>query len=600
MNETQRSAPAAASTGGRIGNDAESGGKWFRRALWLAILLAGAVSLSASISDPDLWGHVQYGRDVLREGRIPETSTYTYSVEGYRWINHENLTEIVFALLVDTLGPESLLILKALLGMGLLALIMRNGVRQDVPLLVAGGVALLVATNIAFHWSVRPQVFTYSYFALLVVLLSFCFQGWEGRWHLVLRRTPEGEPPPTLVYSSRRMRYLWLAPAIFFFWANTHGGFAAGLAIFIAYLGLRSLEVLLVKGRESLGLLLRFGMMMIVAVLATLVNPYGPGLYRWLFVSLGSPRPEIIEWWPPEMWTTNAFPLWLMLGLWAGGLLLSRRSRDFTQTVLMAVVLWQALDHQRHIPFFAILFGFWMPPHIASLLKRTGLFQGAEKVAQQPAPYLKWGLAIGFGGAYALLGYKLYERLHDLTVEKNNYPVSAFQYIADHDLEGRMVVTFNWAQYAIAAFGPKEPGDRGILISFDGRFRTCYPQEVIDMNFDMVLGYSTCARWRGSNSPPFDGGHRVLDYNRPNLVLISRHQKHSVHVIEQHTDEWTLLYQDELAQLWGRKDVYGDPCSVDYLPLAQRHISDDPQQGYASWPALPVRKEPTRHLALDH
>jgi hypothetical protein len=543
---------------------------------------------------------VQYGRDVLRDGRLPETSTYTYSVDGYRWINHENLTEIVFALLVDTLGPESLLVLKVLLGMGLLALIMRHAARQDVPLFVSGGVALLVATNIAFHWSARPQVFTYSYFTLLVLLLSYCFQGWEGRWHLLLpwRKTQEGEPQPALIYSSRRMRYLWLAPVILFFWANTHGGFAAGLVIFLAYLALRSIEALLVKGRASLGLLLRFGMLAAAAVLATLVNPYGPGLYRWLLISLGSPRPEIIEWWPPELLSTNAFPLWLMLGLWAGALLLSRRSRDFTQTVLMAIVLWQALDHQRHIPFFAILFGFWMPPHIASLLKRTGALKGSENVGANPAPYLKWGLAIAFSGAFLLLGWKLYARLHDLTVEKKDYPVAAFQYIADQDLEGRMVVTFNWAQYAIAAFAPKQPGDRGILVSFDGRFRTCYPQEVIDMNFDMVLGYSTCGRWRGPNSPPFDGGHRVLEHNRPNLVLISRYQKHSVNVMEQHTDEWTLLYQDQLAQLWGRKSMYDDPCGVDYIPLAERHISDDPQQGLASWPALPERRRQPHRLAL--
>jgi hypothetical protein len=264
----------------------------------------------------------------------------------------------------------------------------------------------------------------------------------------------------------------------------------------------------------------------------------------------------------------------------------------------MSIVLWQALEHQRHIPFFALMFGFWMPPHVASLLKRTGLLEGAAKASGNPAPYMKWGLATAFVGAYALLGYKLYERLHDLRVEKNNYPVAAFQYIADRDLEGKMIVTFNWAQYAIAAFGPQAPGDRGILVSFDGRYDTCYPLEIVDINFDMMLGYSTSGRWRGPTSPPFDGGHRVLEYRRPDLVLISRYQKHSGHVMQQHTDEWVVLYQDKLAQLWGRKTRYDDPCSVDYIPVAERKIGNAPQRGYASWPALPERTGPVRRLAV--
>lgn len=562
--------------------------KWLNRALWLAVVLAGGFSLSSSLTDPDLWGHVQYGRDVLRHG-LPSVTTYSYSVENYPWINHENLAEITFAVIVDTVGPEALLMLKTLLGIGMLSLMMWHAQRQGVPLLVAGGVALLVATNIAFHWSVRPQLFSYVYFTLLVVLLGWCFQGWEGTWLLRRPRSGDATSRAVLAYSPRRMRYLWLAPVIFFFWANSHGGFAAGFCIFAAYLVLRSLEAVLAKGLASLPLLGRFAMMIAASGAASLLNPYGPNLHRWMLHSLGSPRPEIIEWWPPELLTTDALSLWLMLGLWAAGLLFSRRSRDFTQAVLMTVTLWQSLEHQRHLPFFAILFGFWMPPHLASLIGRLQLMPSKPQQDAPLAPYMKWTLAVGFAAAYALLGFKLFDRLRDLRVEKDIYPVAAVEYIADHHLTGKMVVTYNWAQYIIAAFGPQGPGDDGILVGFDGRFRTCYPQEVVDINFDLMLGDSPTLRWRGKNSPPFDGGHRVLEYRRPDLVLVSRFQEHSTYVMQRHTDEWVLLYQDKLAQLWGRKSRYDNPASPDFIPVARRSISDAPQEGYASWPAIPPR-----------
>jgi hypothetical protein len=91
----------------------------------------------------------------------------------------------------------------------------------------------------------------------------------------------------------------------------------------------------------------------------------------------------------------------------------------------------------------------------------------------------------------------------------------------------------------------------------------------------------------------------VLDYRQPDLVLISRHQKHSVHVMQQHADEWVVLYQDKLAQLWGRRTRYDDPCSLDYIPVAERKIGDAPQTGYASWPALPLRSGEVARLADD-
>jgi len=73
---------------------------WFDVAILSATLLTCAVALSPSIADPELWGHVQYGRDVLRDG-LPAETTYSFTAEGYRWINHENLAELVLALGMD-------------------------------------------------------------------------------------------------------------------------------------------------------------------------------------------------------------------------------------------------------------------------------------------------------------------------------------------------------------------------------------------------------------------------------------------------------------------------------------------------------------------
>jgi hypothetical protein len=566
---------------------------WLDHALFVATLLTCAVALSPNLADPDLWGHVRYGEDVFREG-LPATTTYSFTAEGYPWINHENLAELTLAAGMNTIGPVGMLIAKCLLGVGVIGLIIRRARLHGAAMLSTCVVALLVSVNLTYFWSLRPQVFTCIYFALLLALLSWCFQGWEGRcwvsWFAA--REPTGDTTK-LQYSSRRLRFLWLAPVIFVFWANSHGGFVAGWCIYTAYLVFRSFEAWLCKGRAARGLIARFTMMILAAGLATLINPYGPGLHLWLLQSLGSPRPEIMEWRMPDMTSTIMLPLWLILFTWLALLLLSRRPRDVTHVAILTLTLWQALSHQRHIPFFAIPFGFWMAPHVDSVLRRFNIVNDYGTLDLRTQPVLKWSFGVCLTLAFALLGYKLYDRLHEVRVDRDQYPVAAFQYMANRDLEGKMVVTYNWAQYAIAAFGPLEKDDPGILVSFDGRFRTCYPQDIVDMNFDFVLG-DLEPRFRGTDV--FDD-ERVLDHGKPDLVLINRHQPHSVNVMFRNRDQWILLYQDKMAQLWGRSTRYGNPDRPDFIPHGLRSISEAKPEGSVPWPAMPIRHRSLYQLA---
>src|SRR5207245_503426 len=74
----------------------------------------------------------------------------------------------------------------------------------------------------------------------------------------------------------------------------------------------------------------------------------------------------------------------------------------------------------------------------------------------------------------------------------------ALQYMADRHLGGKLIVHFDWAQYALAALAPET------TVAFDGRLRTCYPQEVADLYFDFLIGNQPACRWRSPTSPPFD------------------------------------------------------------------------------------------------
>jgi hypothetical protein len=384
--------------------------------------------------------------------------------------------------------------------------------------------------------------------------------------------------------------------------------------VYLAYLAVRTAEAYLHKGREAHGLARRFGLMAAAASLATLLNPYGLLFHRWLLADLWVPRPEIVEWRSPDLWSLESLPFLLLVAGWIACLALSNHPRDLAQQVILGLIAWQSFCHLRHIAFVAIAFGGWMPVHVEAVFQRLGIgkrWQSDEEArfgwAPPEDPAFTSSLsrpmqqivgvlllfAIGVGGG------QLVRRLGSLRVERDKYPADAFYFIAENDLTGKMVCTFNWAQYALAAFGPRQPGEPGIQVQVDGRCRTSYSQQMLDMHFDFIMGRDDPnLRYRSPASGPVDP-LKALHVGRPDLVLISRHQLPSVEVMQTQEDHWVLLYQDSLAQLWGRKSRYDDPHSAYYLDPKHRVVGEFAPYGYLAWPALfDYQPNPTPNLAV--
>ena len=283
-----------------------------------------------------------------------------------------------------------------------------------------------------------------------------------------------------------------------------------------------------------------------------------------------------------------------MLGLAVWGLVCSQRPRDFTQLLVLSLVACEALQHQRHLPFLALLIAFWLSPHIDSAARRLWAQQGGSTRSIRLSPQAQMTLAYVLLPLCGLLLIRLGQRCREVPVPRDRYPVSAVQFMSDEELTGKLVVAGCWAQYAIAVRGARLSDERGVQVAFDGRFRTCYPQEVIDMHFDFFRGDGgPDKRYRSPLSPSADP-KRILQFRSPDLVLVDRRQQHAVSVMQQQTAEWALLYQDQLAQIWGRASRYDVRKSPDYLPPSRRSVTSTAQTGVVPWPAAPQTRSPVQ------
>lgn len=546
-----------------------------KRATLLALALGCAMPLSLNLVDPDLWGHVQYGQDWLAEGELPRTASHTFTAIDYPWINHENLAELAFAKGYELLGTNGLLVAKCLWGMAILLSMVWVARKHEVHAFAVWALMLLVAANLQAFFPLRPQLLSFALCAITLVLLDRGFRDWQTSQTL-------------------RWQNLWPLPIVFVVWVNAHGGFVLGLCIVGAYLGGRILEVIFHERLASWPKVLALSTLGISCVAATFANPYGWQMHQWLINSLGQPRPEITEWAPPKS-TDPIYWQWIaLLCVAAISLWTTRKKRDWVQIAILAIVAWQSSLHLRHIAFLALLSGFWLPVHLQSALSRLRPSDGSQLPVMTLSPWLRRFAMTALVASIGLQSFALSKKFTEFPVERTRFPVDALQYMTDRGLDGKLVVSFNWAQYAIAALAPNT------RVAFDGRFRTCYPQEVVDMHFDFLLGEYGGNRSRSPNSGPIDGT-RVLRHESPDLVLLDRLYEIPVAIMkaesQREDSEWTLLYCDRTAELWGHRDRFDDPAHPDYLPLTARVLDASPRDGAVQWPALPVRSRPSSQLA---
>ena len=526
-------------------------------------MLVAANLLAWRSIEPDLWGHIQYGEDWIHAGRMPTTASHTYSTPDHLWVNHENLFELAVAFGQRTVGGRGLMIFKCVSGLWLLWMMVGNASRLAVPVLAAAVTMVPVAAGLAEFWLMRPQLFSFLFFGMMLFSIDHAFRDW---------------------HAAKAVNMWWLCCCIplMIAWTNSHGGFVAGLCVFVAVLGLRGIELWLQQGRRAMRMLFQFAGISVVAMLSALVNPYGYELPYWMMVSLSQPRPEVSEWANILDGGGVLFPFLALSVLSIGCVCLTRFRRDWVQIMVLGLIAVQAIGHLRHLAFFAIAFGFWMPQHVWSLWHRLVAWRPTlgihEEFTGRAARLIGLELAFVAAGLVVLLGYTF----ATFGVDRSKYPVSAFEYMAKEHINGRLVVTFDWAQYALAALAPDT------TVGFDGRYDTCYPQTVVDMNFDLLFGSDMSRRHRGAASGPVDS-NRVLEFGNPNLVLLDCIADASaVQHLDNHPD-WTPLYRDGRAALWGRKTVFDDPTYPGYVAPERRRISDEMPEGIAAWPGFPNR-----------
>ncbi|MEO2167958.1 MAG: hypothetical protein ABGY42_07520, partial [bacterium] len=322
----------------------------------LAVLaVAGALLhfFGTNIADPDIWGHLRYGTSMWQGGGLPWVDTYSYTASGAVFYDHEWLSDFFFAGLWWAAGSPGLIVAKLFFGLLIVVLLRDAGAtlgRTWYPKFRAHPlpealVLVLALSVIAPGATFRPQLWTMLLLAAQLAVLARA----EAR----LRGT---------AYRGRVGWEAGVQPLLIAFWANLHGGFLVGVAVFGLFVG--SVLVRALCGLFPARLRPREGLAVaglgLFALAAPVLNPYGTDLYAYLWRTLGD-HGAIGEWNAVALGDPNFFRFQaLVLLTLSGAFFLARRRRLPIAELamgwwlpLLALLAVYSYRHQRHTVLFA-------------------------------------------------------------------------------------------------------------------------------------------------------------------------------------------------------------------------------------------------------
>jgi hypothetical protein len=311
-----------------------------------------------------------------------------------KWYTNQWLGELPAWVGWKWAGAEGIAVANALI----LALLARwlylALVRDGLPWPMAVFWTALGMVGTSCSWNARPNVFSILFVFIAVRILVGLHEG-----------------------SVSRMKALWLLP-LFAAWANVHGGFVAGLmmlaatlVIEVAIAGAAMLRLTGVIGAgAAVHRALFLALLAVGCFLATLVNPYGVDLYRWVFQLLGDPFFMDLhqEWRSPDFHSAGAMRYELLLLLFPAVLAVSDRRPNLVELGLSILWLHLALTGFRYVALWVVV----AVPLMArasmavralnDLAARLGLSAGPESLFHTPRGRTGWlGSAVA---ALALIG----------------------------------------------------------------------------------------------------------------------------------------------------------------------------------------------------
>jgi len=474
--------------------------------------------------------HIRNGQLMLQTHSITRIDPFSATMNGQPWYAWEWLYDLLIAAIHHVMGLNGVVFYTAAVMAATFVLVFHLALRRGGSLPITLFVLVLSLGASAIHFLARPHVVSWLFTVI---------------WFELLDSASEADRE-----DDRRLLFL---PALMLLWVNLHGGFLLGFALLGVYLIGGAIQYFTDREQreEVRSWLKRLGLVSLLSLLASFINPYGYKLHLHIYRYLSDRflMDSVTEFRSPDFHSVaqQCFAVLLLVAIAA--LASARRKPTPTQLLVILLAAYSGLFAVRNLPVSSMLLVLTIAPLLSETVAAAGENVGI-------APWLRALLTRlhGFGirmeklemrfqgHAWLVLVFifGLWACMHggrlgstqwiNAYFDGKQFPVEAAEVIADQNITGPIFCPDQWGGYLIYRLYPRTK----VLV--DDR-HDLYGDQFFKDYLKVVF---VQPEWG-----------KVLDEKHVNWILMQKDS--SLGTILGQTSGWKLIHEDGTAVLFHRE-----------------------------------------------
>jgi hypothetical protein len=496
----------------------------------LLVTMSGGALAGRLLGDAGIGWHIRNGEQMLLTHAVTRTDPFSVTMGGQTWYAWEWLYDVAIAGIHHWLELNGVVFFTAVIVALTFALTLRLSLRRGAELPAAAFLLALSLGASMIHLLARPHVLSW----LIGVI-----------WFQVLDTSEHSD-------GSR----LWYLPALMLLWANVHGGFVLGFALLGLYLLSALVGFLRCREEGKLpGLAKRLrslGIVTLVSLLASLINPYGYELHVHVYRYLSSRwlMNHIDEFLSPNFHGVAQQCFVAILLITIAVLALARNKPSLSRVLVLLFATYSGLYASRSLPVSSLLITLIVAPlwtqalaeacdnpsvsvrvrgflsRWVSLNSRVGRIELGFRAHLWPIATVVFGLLVCAHAEKP--GVRAWMNAH---FDAGHFPVQASDVILQRGIRDPIFAPDSWGGYLIYRLYPQNK------VFVDDR-HDLYGEEFMK---DYLKAVRLTSDWEG-----------FLKEKKVNWALLP--SESSLANMLEETSQWNPVYQDGTAVLLERRD----------------------------------------------
>lgn len=289
----------------------------------ILIYLGLFIFLIYPYTDYDFGWHYRYGEHFINTGQILRQDIYSWTLPGYKWINHSWAYDPLLYLIFNNFS---------FLGLS-----------------IAGATVAFLA----FYVSLKPFNLIFWQKAILALTYSLLINGvlWQGLRSQVIGLLMIALLMFILSFYLKNKKWIYFVlPGLFLTWANLHGTFLLGLLIFAIFIFSQFVIQRFIPSK-LFWLIISF----FVSTGATFINPFTYHIYLEAFRHFNNPLLSLITEWRPVSFPSAFYTIFLVYTTTLGILTLKRKNiNDIFYVLVTVLAFYLAISARRYVGVYLV------------------------------------------------------------------------------------------------------------------------------------------------------------------------------------------------------------------------------------------------------